>query len=167
MNCTRLKESLFLHAHEELGGVPRFLVEHHLKHCPACRAKWSQWNQERSQWRRALAAEVELNGSAGRVRDAVASRIRAEPRARAQTRLRPAGRPLAYRRTALVLLALLLALTTSTFAAFGPSLSRSAHRFWIRVIHPPSTCDQPPPVNQTPPGGTEDAGATGGGRAGH
>jgi anti-sigma factor RsiW len=159
MNCTRLKESLFLHAHEELGGVPRLLVEHHLRRCPACRAKWSQWNQERSQWRRALAAEVELNGSAGRVRDAVASRIRAEPRERPQAAARRTGRQVAQRRAALVLLALLLALMTSAFAAFGPSLGRSVHRLWIKV-HPPS-CDQPLPVNQTPPGGTEDSGPTG------
>src|SRR5437773_8728698 len=139
MNCTRLKESLFLHAHEELVGVPRLLVEQHLKRCPACRAKWSQWNQERSQWRRALAAEVELNGSAGRVRDAVASRIRAEPRARVQAGMPPAGRQLAHRRAALALLALLLALMTSAFAAFGPSIGRGARRLWMRVVHPPSS----------------------------
>src|SRR5438093_1379244 len=183
MSCFRLKESLFLHAHAQLEGIPRRQLEHHLRRCPACRAQCSAWQQESRLWRTALAEEVQLNGSAARLQSAVAERIRSEPRrqgsegasggmrewVRSWITRSPAGslssapthpfphsptRPLAR----LLALTALLALALTALAAFGPPLGVRVSRLWQKITARGPNCDQPPPVNRTPPGGTEDPG---------
>lgn len=156
MICFRIRRSLFIHAHEPLRGLPRLLVDYHLNRCPACRAQWECWSREGNDLRRALQAEPELNGSAGKLRGAVAAQISAIPAAghRVAGRTRQVGsrrRP----RLAVLLAAALLALVVNAVAAFGPSLAAGARRLWRHVArHVVIFCDQVPKVNRTPPGGT-------------
>jgi anti-sigma factor RsiW len=153
MTCFHLRKSLFLHAHQQLGGVPRLVVQHHLTRCAECRAEWQQWSEERCQWRRALVEEVYLNGSAGRLQAAVAQRIRLEPRGAVAA----APRALPRRRvSALAIVALVLALLATAVAAFGPAVRTDIHRAWLHFVSQGPSCEGIPPVNRTPPGGQED-----------
>jgi hypothetical protein len=167
MNCSRRKKSLLLHAHGQLEGIPRRRMEYHLRRCAACRAQCSAWQQESRLWRTALAGEVELNGSAARLQSAVAERIRSEPRpARSEwasgrvgewVRSRITNSP-THQLARLLVLAALLALALNALAAFGPPLGARVSRLWQKITARSPNCDQPPPVNRTPPGGTEDPG---------
>src|SRR5262245_17113615 len=108
MNCSRIQGTLLLHAHDQLGAVPRLRVDYHLARCPACRARRAGWAREGSQWRRALAEEPTLNGSAGRLRAAVGERIRREPRPAPPARTMARALPAQPRALALVLLAVVI-----------------------------------------------------------
>lgn len=164
MTCSRIRRSLFIHAHEPLRGPQRLLVEYHLSHCPACRAQWGNWSHEGKQWRRALEEEPEPNGSAARLRSAVAARIRSKPAVNPRARVsRTAPGAGSHRRPrlALLLIAALLTIAINVLAAFGPSLAGGARRLWLHVTRRILFCDQVPKVNRTPPGGTESPGAPG------
>src|ERR1051325_3232033 len=93
MICYRIKESVFLHAHGQLNGLPRVLVEYHLSRCPGCRAQSESWAAERTCWREALTSHPGLNGSADAARRTVAERIRSEAQGPApRSRFSPAQR---------------------------------------------------------------------------
>ena len=80
MTCSRHEHSLFLHAHGQLGGVRRWLLESHLQNCDTCRARWARCVVEKDALRRALAPMPELDSPARSLMDTVSSRIRVERR---------------------------------------------------------------------------------------
>jgi predicted anti-sigma-YlaC factor YlaD len=149
MICIQIKESVFLHAHGQLHGLPRVMVEYHLSRCPACRARAEGWATEEAQWRAVFQAEPGLNGSAASMRRAVSERIRAD-----HPRPRTAPRP-PMRRAMLALTAAALALTLSALAAFGPSVVQDIQRTWSNLTSGPVDCEDVPEIQRTPPGGTE------------
>ena len=152
MICFRIKESVFMHAHGELHGLPRVMVEYHLSRCPACRAQHDNWAAEGTQWRSALAMQPGLNGSAASVRQAIAQRIRSGGSGSA-----PAPRSVSVpsRKLTLILIGAALALAISAFAASGPTLIRSIQRLWKKTMSAPVDCNTINAPLRTPPGGNE------------
>lgn len=49
MTCKPFQQSVFLHAHGQLGPVQSRLVERHLSGCPACREEWQKASREASE----------------------------------------------------------------------------------------------------------------------
>jgi anti-sigma factor RsiW len=78
MSCSRHETGLFLHAHNQLGGVRRWVVESHIHACPVCRARWAQWTVERDRLRRAFSPMPPDPYQGGGVSASVAARIRVE-----------------------------------------------------------------------------------------
>jgi anti-sigma factor RsiW len=52
MSCDWVDFRLLLHAHEELGGLERWRINRHLRHCATCREQHERFREER----RALAS---------------------------------------------------------------------------------------------------------------
>jgi anti-sigma factor RsiW len=150
MICFRIKESVFMHAHGELRGLPRVMVEYHLSRCPACRAQHHHWAAEGAQWRAALVAQPGLNGSAASVRQAISQRIRSD-----NSRSAPTPRALSApsRKLTLIVIGALLALAISAFAAFGPSIVHRIERMWSKTTSTPVDCNSINAPLRTPPGG--------------
>ena len=55
MTCKPFRQSVFLHAHGELGRAQSWVVERHLAVCPACREEWQRTSREASELRDLLA----------------------------------------------------------------------------------------------------------------
>lgn len=49
MTCKPFRQSVFLHAHGQLGPVQSRLIERHLSGCPACREEWQSASREASE----------------------------------------------------------------------------------------------------------------------
>jgi hypothetical protein len=80
MSCKRWEQSIFLHAHGQLTGPKRVLVESHIQSCGTCRTRWARWVVERDQLRRNLAPLPQAGWEMHRSVDSVGARIRAEGR---------------------------------------------------------------------------------------
>jgi anti-sigma factor RsiW len=47
MKCSRMEKQVMLHAHGELSGISRLVVERHLGRCEACRQSWKRWGAQK------------------------------------------------------------------------------------------------------------------------
>lgn len=118
MGCSRHQVGLFLHAHGQLTGVRRWFVESHLRGCSVCRSRWARWAVEKDNLRRAffpLAPGVA--GETG-MAEAVAARIRAERALRPPASSRLHSPVTLSARLALAVVAAVLALGMTAFAAY-------------------------------------------------
>lgn len=130
MICHRCERALFMHAHGELGGVERFLLQCHLEGCDECRARWAKAVVEKDQLRRALSPMPTLDPEGERRLRIIGARIRAEQRLLVVPAPAPASAPAASstggrgrRLAGMVLAAALLAIALTAMAAsWGPSL---------------------------------------------
>lgn len=114
MKCSRHEMSVFLHAHGQLQGIRRLLLESHLENCDTCRARWARWAVEKDKLRRALAPLPILDRRGRVMMDGVGAGIRLERPARGEA---AAGQTI-KRRLVLVVLAAALALCASALAAY-------------------------------------------------
>jgi anti-sigma factor RsiW len=120
MNCARGENAVFLHAHGQLQGFRRLLVETHLERCDTCRAKWARWVVEKDALRRSFSPMPIIDSPAQRLMDMVGVRIRSERPDHPPGRHAPAAWALApaHRTLALAGVVLVLAATVSALAAF-------------------------------------------------
>lgn len=120
MSCARYETSIFLHAHNQLSGVRRWLAESHIHSCPVCRARWAQWSVERDRLRRAFSPLPPDPTHLGGVTASVAARIRVErPTVVAAPRTSAAGRGVNTQKVVVALAVVaILAAGISAFASF-------------------------------------------------
>ncbi len=154
MTCHLFERALFLHAHNELAGPARILVQSHLAGCDCCRARWASWVVEKDQLRRALAPDSVLDPEGERRLQVISARIRCERQPHGIVEgTNPArlyhGRPVPRRLAPLALaVALLVVGVTALAAAWGPAL---ASVLGMRST-PPAPC--PPAILCPAPHGT-------------
>lgn len=118
MKCRHWQQTLFLHAHGQLGGFPRLLVDSHLQGCDNCRAQWARWVVERERLQRALQPAPGSDREASASIQQVAAAIRAEAMVNpASPKVAPRGAPDSVRGRQRVTLILGVALVALAFAA--------------------------------------------------
>jgi anti-sigma factor RsiW len=78
MSCSRYERTLFLHAHGQLSGPRRWIIESHLHACSICRSRWARWCVEKDHFSRAFTPLPTEQPGSGSLADLVAARIRAE-----------------------------------------------------------------------------------------
>ncbi len=118
MKCRHWQQTLFLHAHGQLGGFPRLLVDSHLQGCDNCRAQWARWVVERERLQRALQPAPGSDREASASIQQVAAAIRAEAMVNpASPKVSPRGAPDSARGRQRVTLILGAALAALAFAA--------------------------------------------------
>jgi anti-sigma factor RsiW len=118
MMCQRREPAVFLHAHGQLNGLSRLLVERHLETCDSCRAKWARWVTEKDGLRRALAPPPLDYGDTQRMVELVGDQIRMDSRTPGSPAPAKATPRPKRRMAELAVVAAILALTVSAMAAF-------------------------------------------------
>jgi anti-sigma factor RsiW len=125
MSCSHHETGVFLHAHNQLSGLRRWLVESHIHACPVCRARWAQWTVERDRLRRAFSPLPPDPSHLGGVTASVAARIRVErPSFEETPRAIGTGTPLRSLALVAVVVAILAA-GISALAAYWPPPQQS------------------------------------------